>query len=174
MKATLALWCVLSGGLAVPGLTAAAEIRGEIPSYSHYSAGEQGWACNIGFRQAAQLCVLDDHRAPGLGSLEYFDGQWRCRSGYQRGEHGCVPLTAPAHATLVDGGQRWQCDWGFQKVGSHCEEITPPPHGYLDASGHDWLCYPGFLRVDDRCTEQPTQPPAATESPVTSPAPPPG
>jgi len=165
MNSTLAWWCLL-GGVAYCGSVAAVEIRGDIPANSHYTSGEQGWACDNGFRQAAQLCVLDNHRAPGRGSFEYFDGQWRCRSGYQRGEHGCVPLTAPANATLVGGGQRWECDWGYQRVGSHCEEITPPAHGYLDAAGHDWQCYPGFQRAGDRCIQQPGPPPTATEPPA--------
>ena len=123
----------------------------DIPVNAHFSAGEQGWSCNTGFRQVAGLCMEDKDDVPSWSAFEVFDGQWRCRSGYHRAGSLCVPATAPAHATYVGSGERWECDWGFQKVASHCEEVKPPPHAYVEAAGHDWACYPGFERKTDHC-----------------------
>ena len=123
----------------------------DFPPNAHYSAGEQGWACNNGFRQVGGLCMSDRDEVPSWGAFEVFDGQWRCRSGYHRAGRFCVLGIAPAHAAFVGGGDHWECDWGFQKVGSQCQEIKPPAHGYIEASGHDWACYPGFGRMADHC-----------------------
>jgi hypothetical protein len=138
----------------------AQESHRDIPANAHFSAGEQGWVCNTGFRQVAGLCMEDRDDVPSWSAFEVYDGQWRCRSGYHRAGNLCVPATAPAHATYVGNGEHWECDWGFQKVASHCEEVKPPPHGYLEASGHDWVCYPGFARKSDHCV------PAATGQPT--------
>jgi hypothetical protein len=153
----------------------------DVPAYAHYSATEQGWACNDGFRQAAGYCVRDTQDLPSQNGIEVFDGQWRCRPGYRRTNGICEPLTAPAHATLVGEGDSWECDWGFKKVASRCEEINPPAHAYLDASGRDWACFPQFERVADHCVRVPgteTNPaaaPAADDEPKSTPdAPPPG
>jgi hypothetical protein len=124
----------------------------DLPPNAHYSAGEQGWACNKGFSQVAGSCMADGDDVPSASAFEVFDeGQWRCRPGYHRAGKYCVPATAPAHASYVAGGERWECNWGFQKIAAECREIKPPPHGYIDASGHDWVCYPGFDRISDRC-----------------------
>ena len=133
----------------------AQETHRDLPSNAHYTAGEQGWACNSGFTQVSGLCMEDSETLPSQGAFEFFDGQWRCRSGYHRAGKYCVPGVAPEHAAFVGGGDHWECDWGYQKTGSQCQEIKPPPHGYLDASGHDWLCYPGFARVADHCAPMP-------------------
>ncbi|HVW70847.1 MAG TPA: hypothetical protein VHB68_17835 [Steroidobacteraceae bacterium] len=168
MTQAAALSCLaLAAGISLSSIGSAHELKGDIPSNAHYSAGGQGWACNSGFKQMAQLCVSDTHSAPSQSAFEVFNGQWRCRSGYQRADGFCVPLTAPAHATLSGGGDRWDCDWGFQRVGSHCEEIIPPAHGYLDASGHDWVCYPGFERSSDHCAALPGAAPASESAPPT-------
>jgi len=139
----------------------------DIPSNAHYSAGEQGWACNRGFTQVAGLCMEDTDVVSGGGAFEFSNGQWRCRSDFHRAGKFCEPGVAPAHAAYVRDGDHWECDWGFQKTGSQCEEIKPPPHGYLEASGHDWVCFPGFERVSDQCV--PTQPPASTAEVTTTP-----
>ena len=123
----------------------------DLPSNAHYSAGEQGWACNHGFTQAAGLCMADSDVVPSQGAFEIFDRQWRCRAGYHYAGRFCVPGVAPEHATFVGGGDHWECEWGFQKTGSQCQEIKAPPHGYIEASGHDWACYPGFARMSDHC-----------------------
>jgi len=141
----------------------------DVPPHSHYSATEQGWTCDDGFRQVAGFCVQDTADVPSQGPFEVFDGQWRCRSGYKREASGlCVTPTAPAHATIVELGGRWECDWGFRKVGPRCEEITPPAHAYLDASGQDWVCYPGYQRNSDHCvrtaTGAPEKPAVASPS----------
>ena len=141
----------------------------DIPTNAHYSAGEQGWACNNGFRQISGLCMEDRDEVPSWSAFEFYDGRWRCRSGYHREASICVPATAPANATYVGGGDHWECDWGFQKVAAHCEEIKPPPHGYIDASGHDWLCYPGFERRSEHCLALPGTPAGdTTATPIPS------
>jgi hypothetical protein len=135
-------------------LTAASsqEIEHDIPPNSHYSASEhQGWACNKGFTEVGGLCVSDDAVVPGDSNFEFFDGQWRCRSGYHRTGQFCAPGVAPAHAAFVGGGDHWECDWGYQRSGSQCQEIKPPPHAYIAASGHEWVCFPGFERTADQC-----------------------
>lgn len=133
----------------------------DIPSNAHYSAGEQGWACNRGFTQVAGICMGDSDVLPSESAFEVFDdGQWRCRSGYHRAGRFCLPGIAPAHAAFVGDAIHWECDWGFQKIGSECQEIKPPPHGYIEASGHDWACYPGFGRMSDRCVPMPNPAPA--------------
>ncbi len=137
----------------------------DLPPNAHFSAGEQGWTCNNGFRQVGGLCVTERDEVPSWSAFEVYDKQWRCRSGYRRSASLCVPDTAPAHASFVGNGDRWECDWGFQKVASHCEEIKPPPHAYLEASGHDWVCFPGFERRSDRCVPTPgTAPPGGTST----------
>jgi hypothetical protein len=123
----------------------------DIPVNAHANSGEQGWACNDGYRQVSGLCMEDRETVPSWGAFEVFDGQWRCRSGYHRVGSVCVPATAPPHAAYIAGGERWECEWGFQKVASHCEEIKPPAHGYIDATGRDWVCYPGYERKSDQC-----------------------
>jgi hypothetical protein len=133
----------------------AQESNREIPSNAHYSAGEQGWACNHGFTQVGGLCLEDSDALSSQSAFEVFDGQWRCRSGYHRSGKFCVPGVAPEHAAFVGGGDHWECDWGFQKIGSQCQEIKPPPHGYIEASGHDWVCFPGFARNSDHCVPMP-------------------
>jgi hypothetical protein len=132
----------------------------DIPPNAHLSAGEQGWACDNGFRQVAGLCVAEREDVPSWSAFEVFDGQWRCRSGYHRSGGLCVSGTAPAHASFVGNGDQWECHWGFQKVASHCEEVKPPPHAYIEASGHDWVCFPGFERMSDRCVSTPGAAPA--------------
>lgn len=143
----------------------------DIPTNAHNSAGEQGWACNNGFRQVGGLCMGDRDEVPSWSAFEVFDGQWRCRSGYHRVGSVCEPASAPPHATYIGGGEHWECDWGFQKIATHCEEIKPPPHGYIDASGHDWVCYPGFERKSDRCVALPGTAPAGDVTPTQSEAP---
>jgi hypothetical protein len=151
------------------------ELYRDIPTYAHYSATEQGWTCNDGFRQVAGFCARDMQDIPSQNAFEVFDGQWRCRPGYRRTNGICAPLTAPVHATFVGEGDRWECDWGFRKVASRCEEIDPPAHAYLDASGRDWVCFPGFERVTDHCVPVPsTEPvpggtPGADEEPKSTP-----
>lgn len=134
----------------------AQEPHRNIPPNAHSSAGEQGWSCNSGFTQVAELCVQDRNEVPSWSAFEFFDGQWRCRSGYHREGSFCVSGVAPAHANYVGSGDHWECEWGFQKVASHCEEIKPPLHAYIDASGRDWVCYPGFERRSDHCSPVPT------------------
>jgi len=172
---TVALSCLaLAGAISLSRPCTSQEHRGDLPPNAHFSAGEQGWACNDGFRHVAQLCVLDTHGAMDQGAFEVFSGEWRCRSGYRRSQGFCVPPPPPpAHATLVGPGDRWECDWGFQKVGARCNEINPPAHGYVDASGHDWVCYPGFERTSGSCVRSPnTAPPAEDEAiPHSGPAP---
>lgn len=126
------------------------EVR-DLPANAHFSAGEQGWACNHGFTQMAGLCIQDSESLSSQSAFEFYDGQWRCRPGSHRSGRICVPGVAPSHATYAEDGEHWQCDWGYQKVGSECQEITAPPHGYIEASGHDWACYPGFAKKTDRC-----------------------
>jgi hypothetical protein len=152
MTKAAALSCLmLMAGRVLSNPAAAQEFRDDIPTHAHFAAGEQGWACNDGFKQIAQLCVLDTDGMASRGAWEVFNGQWRCRSGYTLEKGFCVPFTAPEHATLVGSGGVWECNWGFQRSGSRCKEIDPPAHGYLDASGHDWVCYPGFERMSDQC-----------------------
>ncbi len=145
------------------------ESHHDIPLNAHYSAGEQGWACNNDFRQVAGLCMANRNDVPSWGVFEVFvDGQWRCRPGYHREGSLCVPATAPPHASYVGGGERWECEWGFRKVGSSCEEIKAPEHGYIEGSGRDWVCYPGFERKADHCLA------ASNTGPAGDPAPTPG
>lgn len=107
---------------------------------------------STGFSQEYRHDVPDSGSTSARGAHEVFlHGQWQCRPGYLAEKGFCVPLTAPAHATLVGPGDRWECDWGYRKTGSQCHEVRPPPHGYVDASGNDWVCYPKFERVSDRC-----------------------
>jgi hypothetical protein len=162
VKAAALLWClVLVASLAWPE-PAVSQFHEDVPTHSHPSPGEQGWACDEGFRQMAQLCVWDSHGAAEQGAFEVFNGQWRCRSGYREEKGFCVPSTAPEHASFVGNGQ-WECDWGFQKVGSRCKEISPPEHAYLDASGRDWVCYPGYERESDRCVTARDAAPAGSD-----------
>jgi hypothetical protein len=142
--------CAL-GCLSVAKAQDVQEPRRPIPTNAHYSADEQGWACDRGFTQVGGRCLQDSDVASSAGAFEIFDGQWRCRAGYHRAGKFCVPGIAPEHATYVGEGDHWECDWGFQKSGSQCQEVKPPPHGYIEASGHDWVCYPGFTRVSDHC-----------------------
>jgi hypothetical protein len=123
----------------------------DYPPNAHFSSGEQGWACNNGFKQVAGLCVEERNEVPSWSAFEVYDGKWRCRAGYHRSGDICVPATAPAHASYVGGGDRWECEWGFQKVAASCEEIKPPTHAYIDATGRDWVCYPGYERKSDHC-----------------------
>lgn len=152
MAKLLASACLRAAIAFLPGLGHAQELDRDVPVHGHYSATEQGWTCNDGFKQMAGYCIPDTGDVPSQGPFEVFDGQWRCRSGYERVGRFCVIPTAPPHATLVGSGERWECDWGYRKVASRCEEITPPAHSYLEASGHDWACYPGFQRSEDQCT----------------------
>jgi hypothetical protein len=122
----------------------------DIPSFAHYSAGEQGWSCDDGFKQVAGFCVRENEGPSNESGLEVYQGEWRCRPGYKRTNGVCALPTAPEHASLVDG-ERWECDWGYKKVAARCEEITPPAHAYLDAEGRDWACYPGYERESDHC-----------------------
>lgn len=137
----------------------AQEPNRDIPVNAHYSAGEQGWACNHGFTQVDGLCLEDNDVLSSESAFEVFDGRWRCRSGYHRAGKFCVPGIAPEHAAYVGDGDHWECDWGFQKIGSQCLEIKPPPHGYIVASGHDWVCFPGFARASDHCVPMPNAAP---------------
>jgi hypothetical protein len=141
------------------GLANSQEPHRVIPSNAHYSAGEQGWACDRGFTQVAARCMDDSDISSSASAFEIFDGQWRCRAGYHRAGKFCVPGIAPEHAAYVGEGDHWECDWGFQKAGSQCQEIKPPPHAYIEASGHDWVCYPGFTRVSDHCAPAPNAAP---------------
>ena len=150
------LLLALTSGMLLSSLGYTQELHPDISMYAHYSATEQGWACNDGFEQVAGFCVPDGQEIPSQHASEVFDGQWRCRSGYRRTNGICTLPTAPEHATLVGEGDRWECDWGFRKVASRCEEISPPAHAYLDASGRDWTCFPGFERVADRCVRTPS------------------
>jgi hypothetical protein len=171
-KIAIALTCLVFV-CAMAGMNTAEsqEPHRDIPANAHSSAGEQGWACNNGFRQVAGLCMEDRDAVPSWGAFEVFDGQWRCRTGYHRDGSYCVPAVAPAHATYVGGGDHWECDWGFQKIGSRCEEIKPPAHAYVDAAGHDWVCYPGFERRADRCVPGAGVAPAGDGAPTRSEAP---
>ena len=150
-RARALLFLALTSGmlLSSPGHTQ--DLHPDIPTYAHYSATEQGWACDDGFEQVAGFCVRDRQDLPSHNVFEVFDGQWRCLPGYRRTNGICALPTAPEHATLVGEGDRWECDWGFRKIGPRCEEINPPAHAYLDALGRDWTCFPGFERVADRC-----------------------
>ena len=140
----------------------------DIPPNAHSSTGEQGWACNTGFRQIAGLCREERDDVPSWSAFEVFDGQWRCRSGYHRAGSLCVPADAPAHAAYVGGGDHWECEWGFQKIAAHCEEIKPPPHAYVEASGRDWVCYPGFERRSEHCVAIPSSAPPGDMTPTRS------
>lgn len=131
----------------------------DVPVHAHYSATEQGWTCDDGYKQAAGYCMEDRGDVPSQGPFEVFEGQWRCRPGYKRSGDFCTIPSAPDHATVEPGG-RWECDWGYRKVASKCEEIDPPEHGYLDASGHEWVCYPGYERSSDQCTKSASEPSA--------------
>jgi hypothetical protein len=131
----------------------AQEFHRDLPVNAHYAAGEQGWACNNGFRQVGGLCMEERAQVPSWSAFEVFvDGQWRCRAGYHREGGFCVPSTAPAHAAYVGGGDHWECDWGFRKTGPSCEEIKPPAHAYIEGSGREWVCYPGYERKSDHCS----------------------
>jgi hypothetical protein len=146
-----ALVCLASASvILLPRFAHAQEGYHDLPTHAHYSATEQGWTCNDGFKQVAGFCVQDSVDIPSQGPFEVYEGQWKCRSGYTRSGNFCVTPPAPAHASLLPGGG-WECDWGFRKVASRCEEINPPAHAYLDASGHEWTCYPGFERSEDHC-----------------------
>ena len=165
MVKLLASACLLSASPFLSRFGHSEEPYRDLPAHGHYSATEQGWTCNDGFKQVAGYCIQDTGELPSQGPFEVFDGQWRCRSGYERVGGLCVTPTAPPHATLVGTRERWECDWGFRKVASRCEEINPPEHAYLEASGHDWVCYPGFERSSDHCiptTGAPAQPGDAT------------
>jgi len=151
----------LTSGLSLSSAGYAQDLHADIPTYAHYTATEQGWACNDGFKQAAGFCIRDAQEPPSQDAVEVFDGQWRCRSGYRRTNGICTIPTAPEHATLIGESDRWECDWGFRKVASRCEEISPPAHAYLDASGRDWACFPGFERAADHCVRMPA---AATDA----------
>jgi hypothetical protein len=154
-------------GFAGSSLCYAQELHPDIPTHAHYSAADQGWACNDGFKQVAGFCVEEMQDLPTPNTGEVFDGQWRCRAGYRRTNGICAPPTAPEHATLVGDGDRWECDWGFKKVASHCEEILPPAHAFLNADGRDWACFPGFERVAEHCVRPPgteTEAGAASDS----------
>jgi hypothetical protein len=146
----------LTSGMSLSSLGYTQEVHPDIPTYAHYSATEQGWACNDGFKQVAGFCIRDMQDLPSQSVAEVFDGQWRCRSGYRRTNGICMIPTAPEHATLIGEGDRWECDWGFRKVASRCEEINPPTHAYLDGLGRDWVCFPGFERVADHCVRMPS------------------
>jgi hypothetical protein len=146
----------LASGMLLSSLAYTQEFHADIPTYAHYSATEQGWACNDGFKQVAGFCIGDMQNIPSQNAVEVYDGQWRCRPGYRRTNGTCTIPTAPEHATLIGEGDRWECDWGFRKVASRCEEINPPAHAYLDASGRDWACFPGFERVADHCVRMPS------------------
>src|SRR3981081_436381 len=122
----------LTSGMLASSLGYTQELHSDIPTYAHYSATEQGWACNDGFKQVAGFCIGDMQNLPSQNAVEVFDGQWRCRPDYRRTNGICTIPTAPEHATLIGAGVRWECDWGFRKVASRCEEINPPAHGYLD------------------------------------------
>jgi hypothetical protein len=158
----------LTSGMSLSSLGYTQELHPDISPYAHYSATEQGWACNDGFKQVAGFCVRDKQDFPSQNASEVFDGRWRCRSGYSRTNGICTLPTAPEHASLTGEADRWECDWGFRKVGSRCEEINPPPHAYLDASGRDWLCFPGFERVTDHCVRMQS---TEADAPATSGAP---
>jgi len=132
-------------------LSLAQDLHSDIPPFSHYTAGAQGWACDDGYKQVAGFCVVDKQDPPGQDGLEVYEGEWRCRPGYRRTNGVCTLPTAPEHASLVGTGGRWECDWGFKKVAEHCEEIVPPAHAFLDAEGRDWNCFPGYERDADRC-----------------------
>jgi hypothetical protein len=146
----------LTSGMSLWSLGYTQELHPDIPTYAHYSATEQGWACNDGFIQVAGFCLRDIQDLPSQKAVEVFDGQWRCRSGYRRTNGFCTIPTAPEHATLIGEADRWECDWGFRKIASRCEEINPPAHAYLDALGRDWICFPGFERVAEHCVRMPS------------------
>lgn len=164
--------CALSLGWLTPvNAQEPEQIEHDIPPNSHYSSGDQGWACNKGYSEVGGLCVSEDEAVPGDGTFEFSDGQWRCRSGFHRSGKFCAPGVAPAHAAFVGGGDHWECDWGYQRNGSQCQEVKPPPHAYVAASGHEWLCFPGFARVADHCAPAPN---AAAPSAAGAPTPPEG
>ena len=145
----------LTSGMSLSSLGYTQELHADIPTSAHYSATEQGWACNDGFKQVAGFCIADRQNLPNQDAVEVFDGQWRCRPGYRRTNGICTIPTAPEHATLIGEGDRWECDWGFRKVAARCEEVNPPAHAYLDAEGRDWACFPGFERATDHCVRIP-------------------
>jgi hypothetical protein len=155
----IAPMCLALAGALSFSFARSQEAYPDLPTHAHYTATEQGWTCNDGFKQVAGYCMQDSGGAPSQGPFELFDGQWRCRSGYKRAGAFCVTPAAPDHATLVEAGGRWECDWGYRRVANRCEEISPPAHAYLDAAGHDWVCYPGFEKSAGRCN-------AATSAPV--------
>jgi hypothetical protein len=164
-KAVAWSYLVLACGISLPSPGISQELPRDIPPNSHYSGGEQGWTCNGGFKQVAQLCVLDTENTQRGGFEVFSGGQWQCRSGYRTSKGFCVPHDAPAHATLVGPEGRWECDWGYEKVESHCQDINPPAHGYVDASGNDWVCYPGYERVGDHCVSAPNAAPSNSAPP---------
>src|SRR6266404_1003450 len=74
----------LMSGMSLSSLGYTQELHPDIPTYAHYSATEQGWACDDGFKQVAGFCVGDLQNLPSQNAVEVFDGQWRCRPGYHR------------------------------------------------------------------------------------------
>ena len=176
-RVLLALMTLISLGT----LCRAQDLHKDIPSFAHYTAGEQGWACDDGYKQVAGFCVKDQQHASTQDGLEVFDGEWRCRPGYRRTDGVCSLPTAPEHASMV-GVDHWECDWGYKKVAQHCDEIVPPAHAYLDAEGRDWTCFPGYERESDHCTRSaavatpkttaPAEPPASEPKPAAEPLPP--
>src|SRR5512140_1582684 len=64
MRAAALLWLASAGGMLWSGPGRAQEFSRDIPSHAHYSATEQGWTCDDGFRQAAGLCLQDTQDIP--------------------------------------------------------------------------------------------------------------
>jgi hypothetical protein len=55
------LWLLLAGGVSLWTPATAQESHRDIPLHAHMAAGEQGWVCNMGFRQVVRLCIPDRH-----------------------------------------------------------------------------------------------------------------
>ena len=123
MGKTVALSCLaLAGGMLLSNPCTSQELHSDLPTNAHFSAGGQGWACNDGFRQVAQLCVLDTHGAVDRGAFEVFSGEWRCRTGY-RGHQARIAVLHPVNVGQVQQRSSWS------PGASPSSPLTPPTKG---------------------------------------------
>jgi hypothetical protein len=155
-KAVVISCLLLVGGMSLGKPGTSQDNHHDIPLHAHRAAGDQGWACDSGFRQLGRLCVYDTYGIAAREAFEVFNKGWRCRPGYRASAGFCMPVLVPRHALLVGYGDRWECERGFRKAGRHCDAVNVPAHGHLDQSGHGWACDVGFQVLSDYCVPQST------------------
>ncbi len=109
-----------------------------------------------GYYQGKAIYDLNHGSVPTNASINSFDGNWYCNTGYkttydsQFNRTGCEKIIVPANASLSTFSNDWYCNTGykttfdnsFNKVG--CEKIIVPMNASLSTYMNDWYCNRGY------------------------------